>query len=173
MTERVPLHDWEATLRVDHDGFLDDAYRLLTIFLASPAIASLDSSSPQRHPNRQINEWALLGIQREVPNLLLRLAATIRAKDDDGSWLPRMNSNVGELIEDVEGNAPAVSLTIREACNKILHNDRTHFDLEIHEKTGAEYAKPTVYLYGQRRDKKWRATLDVVAFCCEAQNVIY
>ena len=122
----------------------EDVYRLLTIFIASQPIAALDSNNPNRHPNRQINEWAILGAQREVPKFLLRLAATIRTKDDDGSWLSRPNAIVGKLTNDLDQPSVKIDLSLREACNNILHGKRVHLDVNKHETTGAEYVNPIV-----------------------------
>ena len=171
MAERIPDKESEAAFQVDHNAFFEDTYRLLTIFLASQPIASLDLGDLSRHPNRPINKWALFGV-REVANLLLRLAATIRAKDDDGTWLTRPNAVVGELINDLEQKSIVVGLTIREACNKVLHSKRVHLDVDRHETTGAEYINPIVFLYGEHGKRRWRASLDIVAFCSEAQNII-
>ncbi len=54
-------------------------------------------------------------------------------------------------------------LSLREACNKIIHATKIHFDVSENE-IGVLYVNPHIYLYGKKFDKDWKAKLDVLDF---------
>lgn len=79
---------------------------------------------------------------------------------------------LASLVEDILTQESSAPLDFREACNKIIHAKRVHFDIAVHEKTGVDYLNPVVYLYGSKGEKEWKATLDITQFCRAAGNVI-
>jgi hypothetical protein len=91
---------------------------------------------------------------------------------EHAKWLDEEYEGVGILIEDVGRLDTTVKLAFREACNKIIHARRVHFDGTA-DTAGAHGAlNPIVHLYGEKRRIPWKATVDLVAFCRAASNVI-
>lgn len=173
MAELIPTEDWKAKHDIGHEAFFLDVYRLLCYSLASRAIAELEDGSSQR----PLSSFVMADEQSEISRLLLHIAVYYRVKYDDGSWehgfwLHKNFQGVGSLAEDISTQAPSVPLDFREACNKIIHAKRVHFDSAVHEKTGVGYLNPVVYLYGSKGAKDWKATLDITHFCRAAGNVI-
>jgi hypothetical protein len=57
-------------------------------------------------------------------------------------------------------------LTLREACNKIIHAEQVYPDIVGFPDRGDEryYIRPNRALYGTLRGKQWRAELSIVSF---------
>jgi hypothetical protein len=170
MAEIVPDKNWEATHGVGHEAFFLDVYRLLSHCVASREIAALASPSSRR--------GLPIGPEKaEISRLLINIASYYRIKGDDGSWmhgewLDDNYQGVGSLVEDTTAPEKATRLDFREACNKVIHAKKVHFDGGVNESTKRQYVNPIIYLYGDKGGKSWRATLDVVEFCKAAGNVI-
>ena len=68
--------------------------------------------------------------QEEMSESILTLAAVARIADDERATLkaiePNFPDGVGVLIEDDK----EIPLTIREACNKIIHSKASRFELQ-------------------------------------------
>jgi hypothetical protein len=145
-----------------------EIYRLLCIILASPAFAKLrDGTGETWDPILHLEQFE----DDEITRILLSCAITARVVDDrENGDLSRLAGPVGLLAEPVD--APAGPLTLREACNKIIHAKKRRFDVE-HTEEMQPYVNPTIYLYGLRSSGgEWKATLDVIAFAREYVNVI-
>ena len=117
----------------------------------------------------------------EMSENLITLAAIARASDDELGVLKNIESNfpkgVGQLTPEGEKSRP---LTIREACNKIIHAKVVEYDLAWSEENpiwdqwfkarGYEvknkYKTPALKLEGkhQQNDKKWVARVEIVPF---------
>ena len=89
-----------------------------------------------------------------------------------GHWLHKSFAGVGILVEDITKTTVTSCLDFRAACNKIIHAKKVHFDGETHVDTGVLHITPTVFLYGVKQKVEWKVTLDIVAFCRAAGNVI-
>jgi hypothetical protein len=173
MPEFIPTEEWKATHDIGHEVFFLNVYHLLCFSLASRAIAELEDGSSKR----PLSSFVSANEQSEISKLLIQIAAYFRVKYDDGSWehgfwLHKNFQGVGSLFEDALIPKVIVNLDFREACNKIIHAKRIHFDVAVHEKTGVEYLNPVIYLYGSKGVKEWKATLDIKEFCRAAGNVI-
>lgn len=146
-----------------------DLWRLLTSVLAERKFSEL--SEPELDSNFQ----PLLGLysefaDSEMTRILLSSAVALRVSDDrDGRVLDQSVEPCGELQNDL-AKQEIVPLTLREACNKLLHAERINFDVERLDggdvaKAGyATFLNPTVYLYGAYRGAEWRAVLDIVSY---------
>jgi hypothetical protein len=146
-----------------------DLWRLLTSFLAEKRFSQLSE------PELDYNFQPLLGLysdfaETEMTRILLSSAAGLRVLDDrDGRFLDQIVDPCGELQSDIN-NPEVVPLTLREACNKLLHAERINFDLErldggdIAAPGFATFLNPTIYLYGTHRRAQWRAVLDIVSY---------
>jgi len=147
-----------------------EIYRLLTIFLASAEFAKLRKGTGET--------WeAILHLEQfeddEITRILLSSAITARVVDDrEGGVLSNFAGPCGSLSETLDGEAKEVPLTLREACNKIIHAKKVRFDVEKTEEL-QPYLTPTIYLYGSRSNGvEWKATLDIIAFAKEYVSVV-
>ncbi|RQU97756.1 hypothetical protein [Burkholderia cenocepacia] len=149
-----------------------DLHRLLAIFLASKEFADR-IDAPQRH-NAELRD-PLFILQEceedEISRILLSLAVTARAVDDAHNQILELVAGVcGTLIRDMTTPDVTIALELREACNKIIHADHWHFDLETNEQ-GRSYLTPTMYIYGRSQGgRNWKAILDVVEFAKQYVN---
>lgn len=152
----------------EHAAF--ELHRLLAIFLASPSFAKLRKGNGE--------SWdAIDHLQQfeddEITRILLSAAVTARVVDDreDGIF-ELIAGDCGILSEAKGGETTEVPLTLREACNKIIHAKKIRFDVsETDERQ--PYLNPTIYLYGTRSNGlEWKATLDVIKFAEEYVSVI-
>ncbi|MEQ5816794.1 hypothetical protein J3362_14855 [Marinobacter sp. NFXS11] len=177
MSELKPEEENGRPHLIDPAGLFDDIYTLMAIYLSSRQFIEMDieDNEDAGPPFSGIRYWheLALGMELEkVPKLLISIAATLRIKNDDGGWHSNNRRPVGRLSPDLRGTSPTddIPLTLREACNKIIHATRVHYDVEevdrfesIGRKSG--YLNPWVYLYGTKGKKDWKATLNVTAFC--------
>lgn len=141
-----------------------ELYRLMAIFLASKSFAELRENYPGE------GQDAIYTLQQceeeEITRILLMLAVTARVIDDrEGRPLNRAGTNCGKLVPDLAAPVEEV-LTLREACNKIIHAQKVRVDIELPE-TVQTYLNPIIYIYGEQGKLKWKATLDVIAFAKE------
>lgn len=156
-----------------------DLWLLLLIFLADQRYAELTEDEFYEDGYAQ----PLLGLnsefsEDETTRILLSSAIALRAIDDrDGGVLGRLRP-CGELQPDVTVES-VETLNMREACNKIVHTEMMHFDIErldggpIADRTMApNFVQPTLYLYGTHRQARWRVVLDVIAYVREAVRVL-
>jgi len=118
----------------------------------------------------------------EVSRLLIEAAITVRMLDDmAGHHVVGVNFAIGDIDEGF-GRRP---LSLREACNKIVHATSVEFDLgggatTFIDKAGEEvtecivYLRPTsVELRGSRANQAWSAELQVYLFIKAATMVTY
>lgn len=146
--------------RPNTDAAVLELHRLLSGFLASRNFASLRTPRPDREFD------PIFHIQKveedEISRLLLNLAIVARVIDDrNNSALNKVGSNCGQLVKDIATKSE-ITLSLREACNKIIHAEQISFDRDTVD--GKSYLRPTIYLTGKRNDKEWSATLNVIDF---------
>ncbi|WP_157903488.1 hypothetical protein [Cupriavidus malaysiensis] len=114
------------------------------------------------------------GEEDEIKRILLAVAITTRVLDDGLSGQPnRLATPCGTLNTDTRRPEQVVDLSLREACNKIIHTNRMRLDMSENA-AGRRYLNPTIYLYGNDlRDRPYKASLDVVAFAKCLSNCIF
>ncbi len=110
--------------------------------------------------------------QKEIASLLLAIAVRIRMLDDCGQ-IPKgvMSRSCGSLTAGASRRKNKVPLTLREACNKIVHTRRLQmrvsyfdsFDATLPSPT-SDHMEPSLLLHGTKDGKTWRASLDLVKF---------
>lgn len=149
-----------------------DAYRFLTMMLAVGDVSDLAA-------NKRITpaEWKsdadpiarLAGTFhfREVKRCLIHIAIEIRCLDDDRDAAAKLKSDVGELLPDKAKPNSKEPLSLREACNKIIHATRIEVPTSD---SGKADDGPVVILEGERSGVRWRATLDAVRFVREVSR---
>lgn len=140
-----------------------EMYRLLNQFLAEEKLSSL-----MKIDACLFHAVDIVGhlFTAECQRILIQAAVVARVKDDNEEKsrlkLGAFETNCGTLIEDLRKPEKIVPLNLRGACNKIIHALKFHHDIEKIE--GREVINPTVYLYGSRGNKEWKATIEVVDF---------
>jgi hypothetical protein len=166
MAECVPGE--QARHRPNFDVIAIELHRLVSIFLASRSFADLMTTpeghaSQLRDPIFQLQECE----DDEISRILLAVAISGRVLDDNADRvLGLFAGTCGTLVADLDHPDRAVPLELREAFNKILHAESVHGDIDRSE-TRQIYRNPVIYLYGTQHRRRWKATLDVVAFAKE------
>jgi len=148
-----------------------DLWLLLLIFLADRPLADLTEAEFYADGHEQ----QLLGLnsdfaEDEITRILLSSAIALRVIDDrDGGILDKLDA-CGLLQPDISSQQ-AEPLSMREACNKIVHATKVNYDVERLDGGPVEelgisppYLRPTVYLYGSHRKVTWKCALDVIRF---------
>lgn len=140
---------------------LVELHRLLAIFLASRSFADLRNDAGD---NLTVFDHLQQCEGDEITRILLVVAITARVIDDrEQKVFDLIAGNCGTLVDGEERK----DLTLREACNKIIHATKVRFDLSEND-AKQKYLNPTIYLYGQRQNgTEWKATLDVLEFARE------
>jgi hypothetical protein len=143
-----------------------ELFLLLSIFLADKPINTRFQHT--RIP-RLANEQAV----EEITRLLAVTASILRARDDyamdevrrsgkHSDWLKELQSQpCGTLQRDIN-STDVVPLTMRVACNKIIH--ATNFRFDVEGEFEDSYVKPVLYFYGREKGKEWRAVLDIIRY---------
>jgi len=162
----------ENLARREFDGgpFALDLYRLLAIVLSDQRIAQLgDETRYHQPPVWQLQDQFRKG---EVIRILISSAVALRILLDQHPTEFKKTSMqpCGSLWPSWPKNKrkPEV-LTLREACNKIVHSEDIKDDLVIPDRRYnpdelGVYIRPFAYLYGTKDDSRWRAKLSIVDF---------
>lgn len=141
------------------------SFRLLTIFLASENLHSLCNGEYDSGADILANTFEKV----EIENLMLQIATLFRYTDTSAlenlTFHQRWNPKVGKLEEPI--GRQTKDLTLREACNKIIHAKEIKYEVINGDYECNRFLKPTIYLYGKRQENKWRAILNVKDFCFE------
>ncbi|WP_175914462.1 hypothetical protein [Burkholderia metallica] len=148
-----------------------DLHRLLAIFLASKEFADRIEAAQGHNAELQDPLFRLQECEGdEISRILLSLAVTARVVDDAHDRIFDLAAGpYGTLLRNVERPEERGDLELREACNKIIHASRWHFDVE-HNANGRSYLTPTMYIYGSFGGRGWKAILDVVEFAKQYFN---
>ncbi len=72
----------------------------------------------------------------------------------------------------MEGDVSTIPISLREACNKILHAE-THIPIYIHSDDNSQRHLSNLWsVCGMRGEIKWTATIDLVAYCFIAAELV-
>lgn len=166
MAEYHPPQLAKEGYRPDTLNAILELHRLVCIFLASRSFADL-RQAPVEYPD--VLDPLLEREDEEITRILLSVAITARVVDDREEKLFELVAGNCGALEEGEATNP---LTLREACNKIIHATKLRFDFSETE-TGQRYLNPTLYLYGQRHNgSPWKASLDIIQFAKEYVGVV-
>jgi hypothetical protein len=162
---------WETAspgAMIDNAIVRRELFHLAAAFAADCTMQGLGHKVGLWRSTQLWNEFAV----EEISMRLASTASLLRARDDyilrqiarlntdaDHSWAKELRETpCGTLQPDLKKDE-TVSLTLREACNKILHCHDYQFDLE---KLGEpdSYANPILHL----NDANWQAVLDIYRF---------
>ncbi|WP_439369627.1 hypothetical protein [Bradyrhizobium sp. DASA03120] len=149
----------------DPGTFLLDLYRLVCMVSASCDVARLGLTCPA------IAAMQEAYFRSEVTRILISCATGVRIQLDQSHGTPDdTGPNCGRLFPDWAADKSKVEvLTLREACNKIIHATDIRFDVEVPDgannpdEEGAYY-QPRLYLYGSKGRNDWRAELSLLNF---------
>lgn len=151
---------------IEPGAFVLDLYRLTCMVSASRDVAKRGLEAP-----------ALAMMQggffkSEVTRILISCAAGLRIQfDQHPQRTPiEQRSDCGKLFPNWATDPKQVEvLTLREACNKIIHATDIRFDVVVPnaavnpDEEGAYY-RPHLYLYGSKSRNDWRAELSLFDF---------
>lgn len=134
-----------------------DLFHLLSIVLADEKIAYVIE-------NDDDPIWELCRVaETEIARLLVTSAVVARIADDQrGHMLLASPLTCGSLCE-YTGSQEIKPLSLREACNKIIHAKQIQFDIK-HTTKELYSIMPTVYLLGEKNGRPWEAELDLVRY---------
>lgn len=159
----------------DQRAFRLSLYRLACAFFASSEFARLGRASDTEPLTVLVAE----NEEAEICRLLVNVAATVRiVQDRDAGHGSALNSPCGTLnfgLSEVDSPEP---LTLREACNKIIHADRFNFDVkplpstERHLPNPTYILRPVLHLYGKQHQSQWKVELEVVEFIRHASVLV-
>jgi hypothetical protein len=178
-------------MEIDHDElrrdgyFFDvqtfrlDLYRLLSCFYASQGFA-------HHRGTNHAEELVELGGQFEefeVTRLLVNIAATVRVVSDrEKTFFRQLKLGCGRLFPDMKKPRQSGPLSLREACNKIIHATKFNFDVKqfsVRQRIGdgwsstrQEALRPVIHLYGMKDGCDWKATLNVETFVMYNARVV-
>lgn len=161
--ERLPPDLDQLGHWFEHGPFTLDLYRLVCLFLADKRVAKLGPD--YYHIWNLKNEF----LRSEVTRILISTAIAIRIRIDqkEKKLSKELKAPCGKLYPNLPSRK-SEPLTLREACNKIIHATKIRFDIEV--PPSARYGHdvylnaPYLYLYGERNSEKWRAKLSIVEF---------
>lgn len=149
-----------------------DIYRILTIFMASKSIAELEESHLYKEDD-PLQQFAVFESD-EITRILLTVSITVRVVDErESKIMGLLADDCGHLVPDTNKPAPPTSLSIREACNKIMHASKIEFGRATLP-NGRSFLQPWIYLFGTDFQKKnaWKANLNVVQFSRECAAIL-
>ena len=167
MPEELPEIGPKAGHAIEAEVFMLDLYRLVCMVSADQQVAKYAHTSPA------IERLQSTFLRSEVTRILISCAVALRIQSDQRQHPvappSELKSDCGRLYPVWPADESAFEvLTLREACNKIIHADNFRFDvvqpyLSDPDAEG-DYIQPFVYLYGTKGDKDWRAVLSIVDF---------
>jgi len=150
---------------LDQDRFRRELYRLLAYTFASKAFASHHNKDP---------EDPILILQRdfvhkELHHSLLHAAAFCRMLDNHESRVTQyLIQHCGRLIPDKRAPKVSEKLTLREACNKLIHAESISWRVvgQYRHIPDSGYINGRLTLTGRDplKRKDWAAELDLVQF---------
>lgn len=151
-----------------------DLYRLICYFEASRPLAELGAAQ------RASGECFIDSLPREffedeVSRILLQSAIVLRILDGESEAEPEERDLF--ICGELKQNSDTSELSLREACNKIIHAQKINFDesnlpLESSEKEGQPFLNPHVYLYGSQGKKHWRASIRMRDFLSHGARLL-
>jgi hypothetical protein len=171
MAEEAPDDFVKPGHRFDSGPFLLDLYRLFGIIFGDRQLAKMET------------EWTVIRLLRgdyvdsELIRILTSTAIVLRILFDQHEQELRGVSQrlCGELYADWPKTQQAEDLTLREACNKIVHATKVDHD-EVDPDPGYNpdqigvYLRPYIDLFGEKNGRDWKAKLSIIEFATFATS---
>jgi len=133
-----------------------EVYVLAALFTGSEVLAALGET------HRGLRWVRATFESSEVSRRLISLAVMIRSHLDvspEGS-----HEAVGLLVTKGEASSQGKSLTLREACNKIIHAESVSFSAGEGDQSSMPPVSPEVILEGTHGRREWTAHLNAIEF---------
>jgi hypothetical protein len=150
---------------LDGQNILFEMYRLATIFYASKPLSELTNLDPKfKDPVGDMMELCeITEAYRALLNVAIRMRIVLDWYQTHAShYLKNATVPIGTFTCTITNNHKDLSL--REACNKIIHAR----SVELHFETSAADRRfallPEVTLHGVKDSKAWTATLKISEF---------
>src|SRR5262249_4541078 len=135
-----------------------DLHRLLYLVVGDKAVAKIALTS------RNIEQLQEAYREIEINRILISSAVALRILlDSQKPRSPTASRQCGELYSKWPDKRH-VPLTLREACNKIIHANSVNLDFCPCPPRAGSYVRPFVFFYGTLNKQEWRAKLWVVDF---------
>lgn len=166
MSERVAHKIGYKQTLSGYSFSLDNAsLKLLSIILADKELQKLYAKYDLSHMEPFIEDIK----ETEIIKLLVEIATQYRIMEwnirDEWKNKDFKTEVVGELFTDNKDEGQELDLTIREACNKVIHAEEIVFDITKLRGTKRYYYNPYIHIYGKKGKLKWKASIDLVLFC--------
>lgn len=163
---------FKGNFLLDHVKVDYALYKLLCSFLASPAIAEMVAT--ESYDSFVFTQIIDEHEDKEILDSLFYSAAFLRIADDLKQISTQsMHATVGKITV----GQITKPLTLREACNKVIHADRLKYVYGENRqyKYIEEYLEPVIRLFGKSQDgkKRWRATLDIKRYVELAHKALF
>jgi len=177
MAEEVLIDNLTRGHQFDGGPFALDLYRLLAMALSDRRMSGLgDETRYHQPPVWQLQDRFRKG---EIIRILVSSATALRILLDQNPRLFKKTrvQQCGSLWSRWPKNKGKVELlTLREACNKLIHATDIRDDLIIPDRRNnpdevGTYIRPFVYLYGTKDGTLWRAKLSLVHFAQHATSI--
>lgn len=156
------------TYRLPTEDIRRDIYLIHTIFYASKNLASMGAEKEFNHIHDLMNTFE----EKEVLNRLIHIAVLLRILHtrfiQEFPSSKKLLSITGTLIPDISCSCPQEKvLTMREACNKIVHCEKYNIE-KAGDETKLSPMLPFITLEGTYYKKKWKAKIDLKEFLRDA-----
>jgi hypothetical protein len=159
--------------RFDDIQIEKDLYHLLCCFLASPRLSELAIEDYEHRGNDGVHVFNMFlnaFEKQNIQELIVSIAVRLRMIDDrlNISHEKQINgetNDVGTLTKGT-GKAEDKVLTIRDACNKIIHAALIEYSSDKIELRGKKkaYLKAELLLYDKGDKSGWKAKIDIIKF---------
>ena len=145
----------------DEDEIEQECYLIVSCFMASEQIHILQRKSTNWGIKRFV-----LSEQYLIKKLLISLAIKLRMIDDLMKSHNKANSiqSPKNKVGIIDDGKKVADLTIREACNKIIHANKIEFTIKYNQRGSMKvrYLAPEIKLHGERGKTSWKATIDIL-----------
>ena len=167
-------------LLINNEPLIKLGHRLLCMFFAAYDFESFyrDQDKPMLRDPDPLDDFRQFE-ENEISEILLTLAALSRACDDEYGLLGMADGALPQGVGTLTTDKGIEPLTLREACNKIVHAQSLVYDLakgtenpiwgkwyknQGHTVTG-DFKAPAIIIKGSRRNgKPWEARIELVPF---------
>jgi hypothetical protein len=172
----VPYDTHDAVALSPH--VIAKIYQLSNMFFADKAIAAEASKiAKDKHQSRGRRERTIMEqLRNELflnisKTLLVEIAIFVRILDDKFESKYPIGDTVSLDCGRLKTDSGEISLSLREACNKVIHAKEFQFaqsafsSAKIPNDEAVLYYDPLVYFWGEHGKSEWTAALDVRRFC--------
>jgi len=158
--------------RFDDIQIEKDLYHLLCCFLASPQLSELAIEDYEHRGNEGIHVFNMFlnaFEKQNIQELLISIAVRLRMIDDllNINHEKQINGETNDVGTLTKGTDKAEEvLTIRDACNKIIHAALIEYSsdrIEVRDKKKS-YLKAELFLYDRGDKSGWKAKIDIIKF---------